>query len=36
MTGKALRYLLPLAIFVAIAFFLWRASRSIRVSCPRH
>ena len=24
MLGKALRYLLPLAIFIAIAFFLWR------------
>ena len=24
MLGKALRYLLPLAIFLAIAFFLWR------------
>jgi len=24
MTGKAIRYLLPLAIFIAIAFFLWR------------
>jgi len=24
MTGKAIRYLLPLAIFLALAFFLWR------------
>jgi len=24
MSGKALRYLLPLAVFIAIAFFLWR------------